>query len=129
LGTSNDEWGHGITELKFDNSLPVVVKPGPNEDYLVVESRPVSNFDPELWTSVDAKSVKAWTSLLGSTLRAVEFYADGFDDVAIVLYFEGDTLSFVLSDTDLVMARALEPFESSIEKVHPRLRERIDLPL
>lgn len=36
LGSMNDAFGHGITEFTFDD-LQLVIAPGPDEDYLVVE--------------------------------------------------------------------------------------------
>jgi len=125
LGRSNDEWGHGITALKFDR-LTLVVRPGPNEDYILVEEGPPRDLDAEYWTLVEAQQVPDWSGYLGGRLGSIDLYTDGRDDVAVVFHFEsGTSFSIVLCDTDLLMAEALEPFDGALERVTPQLRERI----
>jgi hypothetical protein len=125
LGTSNDEWGHGITELEFEK-LILTVRPGPNEDYILVEGGSPRDLDAEYWTLIEAQQVSNWAGYLGLQLESIDLYTDGREDVALVFHLEdGRSFSIVLCDTDLSMAQALEPFGSALESVTPQLRERL----
>lgn len=117
-------FGHGITELTFDD-VQLVVRPGPNEDYLVVESGPLdaSALDREFWTAFELTG-GAW----GPTGRLVDIdvYTDGHEDVALVFRFDGgDRFSVVLVDTDVVIARELEPLAGDPNQARPLLRTTI----
>jgi hypothetical protein len=61
LGCANDAFGHGITELTFEDAQ-IVIRPGPNEDYLVVDTGPLdpSGLEPEYWTEVDLVRDYGW---------------------------------------------------------------------
>lgn len=126
LGSSNDELGHGITELHFDNSV-LIIKPGPNEDYIIVEEGSVSDLglNPEYWTQVNLSEQSKWSALVGHRLECVECYNDGFEDVALIFKLDSEAhFSIVLIDTDLVIAKGLEPFDKHSDSV-PQLRHSI----
>ena len=127
LGRSNDAFGHGITELTFDD-LQLVIGPGPNEDYLVIESGPVDpgGLEREYWTAVDLTRDHEWR--LHGRLKCVDVFTDGIEDVAVLFVFDrGDRFSVVLCDTDVVIGRELEPFASDPNGVEPSFRTRIEL--
>lgn len=127
LGKSNDECGHGITELSF-GELKLVVRPGPNEDYIVVQEGTLSGqaIDREYWSPVDFSRRPEWKHRLGKTLDFVDCYSDGHEDVALVFHLEGgDHFSIVLCDTDLMIAEELEPFERDPGGTVPVFRERL----
>ena len=125
FGQSADEQGHGITELEFDFGV-LVLRPGLNEDYILIEEGPPSNLDGEYWTRVEIQQVPDWLDYLDLRIEAIDVYSDGREDVAIVFHLEdGKNFSIVLCDGDLMMAEALEPFDSAFERVVPRLRERL----
>ena len=127
LGASNDETGHGITILTLDER-EVVVRPGPNEDYIEVLPGPFDarQLDSEHWTEVDLTARPAWRSLVGRELEFVDCYSDGVEDVALVFNLAGEQhFSVALCDTDLVVAEELEPFQGDPEQTVPVFRERI----
>jgi len=125
LGGANDEFGHGITELTFDNEV-VIFRPGPNEDFIVVENGPVQavTFDERYFTRVDLECSRSWTTPSG-VVKSIDILSDGLEDVGVVFRFEtGDTLLIALTDTDLVIARDETVFERDPE-VDPVLRETL----
>ena len=126
LGRSNDAFGHGVTELDFEN-VRLVIRPGPNEDYLVIEESPfdANRLDREYWTSVDLMREYAWHS--EGRLQYVDIFTDGIEDVALVFRFDsGDRFSLVLRDTDAAVGRELELFEVGCNKIVPAFRTRIE---
>jgi len=125
LGSANDAFGHGITELTFEDAQ-IVIRPGPNEDYLVVDTGPLdpSELDPEYWTEVDLVRDYGWQ--LSGYLKHVDVFTDGIEDVALVFHFESDEqFSIVLCDTDVAIGRELETFGTDPNKVAPVFRARI----
>ena len=48
LGRFNSESGHGMAELVFDQ-LRLILKTGPNEDFIVVEQGPLDDLDSKLF--------------------------------------------------------------------------------
>jgi len=132
-----DPFGHGITQLVFENAQ-LVIAPGPNEDHIVIDRAPIDEdgagpsalgqdrLDPEYWRRVDLENIGKWSRFIDQALIYVDCFSDGRDDVALVFYFEaGDRFSIVLSNTDLVVAEGLEPFQDDLEDVVPRFRQRI----
>jgi hypothetical protein len=125
LGCANDAFGHGITELTFEN-MKLVIRPGPNEDYLIVEAQSFDpgSLDPEYWTPVDLVRDHGWQP--AGLLKHVNIFTDGIEDVALVFHFDsGDRFSLVLHDTDASLARELELFETGPDSVLPTLKTRI----
>jgi hypothetical protein len=131
LGNANDEWGHGLTELEFEHAT-VTIRPGPNEDYMLIESGPasLSGHEPSYWSRVELSRMEAWSSRhKGGRLRAVDCITDGYEDVALVFSFDtGDQFSVLLANTDLMIAEDLKPLAQDTEVVTPSLRERIEQP-
>src|SRR5262245_32333355 len=100
-GRTPDPFGHGITELTFEDAQ-FVVRPGPNEDYLVVDVGPLdpSGLSPEYWTEVDLVRDQGWRP--SGRLEHVDVFTDGIEDVALIFHFdEGERFSVVLCDTDV----------------------------
>jgi hypothetical protein len=125
LGRSNDPFGHGITEFDFDG-VELVVRPGPNEDYLVVESGPLDarGLDEEYWTEVDLTGDHKWQPR--GRLAHVEVFTDGTEDVALLFVLDsGDRFSVVLCDTDVAIGRGLEPFRNDPNHAEPRFRTQV----
>ena len=123
LASTKDAFGHGITELEFENTR-VVIRPGPNEDYLVVEQGPLdsTSLRPEYWTKVELFKDSGWQ------LKEVSVFTDGTEDVALVFAFRsGQQFSIVLCDTDVAIGRDLELFETDPNKIHPVFRTSIAL--
>jgi hypothetical protein len=122
LGRANDILGHGITELSFEEAV-LVIRPGPNEDYLVVENGPLEadRLDRDYWTEVDLVRQHAWT--IQGRLERVQVFTDGAEDVALVFEFDnGEQFSIVLCDTDVAIGRGLERFAGDPHNVRPVLR-------
>ncbi len=89
LGRANDAFGHGITELTFEDTQ-LVIRPGPNEDYLIVDMGP---FDPsglnhEYWTEVNL--IRGYSWRMSGYLKYVDVFTDGFEDIALVFQFDSD---------------------------------------
>ncbi len=125
LGRSNDERGHGFTELVF-GTYSIVVGPGPNEDYIVIEQGPLRALDPQYWTLVYTPNVEDWRRYLGAKLESIEVYTDGKEDVALLFTFEDrKAFSILLCDTDLIISEKLEEFENTPGETKPKLRIRI----
>lgn len=125
LGRSNDAFGHGITELAFNGTL-LVVRPGPNEDYLVIEDGPVdpSGLDRSYWSEVNLTSEFHWGPR--GQLGHVDVFAADSEDVALVFEFSsGEAFSIVLCDGDVAIGQHLEPFVSDPNQVRPEFRTRI----
>ena len=125
LANANDEFGHGITELRFDHQT-LTFKPGPNEDYIIIEIGAVdpNSMDQSYFTEVDLYERTAWAPPSGK-LQSVDLFSDGLQDVGILFRFEsGETLLIGLIDTDLVLDRDERAFEQDPEVV-PVLRETI----
>ena len=125
LGRANDAFGHGITELTFDG-VQLVVRPGPNEDYLVVESGPLDarRLDQEYWTEVNLARDDRWRPR--GRLAHVDVFTDGTEDVALLFEFDsGDRFSIVLCDSDVAIGRELEPFRNDPNRVEPHFRIRV----
>lgn len=126
LGDTNDAFGHGITEVSFED-VQLVVRPGPNEDYLVADVGPLdpSDLDPEYWTEVDLIRDHGWQP--SGQLKQVDVFSDGYEDVALVFHFDSaERFSIVLCDTDVALGRELELFGTDPNMVHPVFRDRID---
>jgi hypothetical protein len=127
LDRSNDAVGHGITELTFEETT-VSISPGRNEDYIVIkEGRiPSDSLDPLYWSLVDMLGEASWKAYKGERLECIDCYSDGIEDVALIFRFQsGISLSIALHETDLIIARGLEPFDESTEELDLFLRERI----
>lgn len=125
LGESNDEFGHGVTELGFAG-VNIVVRAGPNEDYLVFEEGPFDarGLDLQYWTGVDVFGTGMWRK--EGRLQNVDVYSDGADDVALVFLIDsGDQFSITLCDTDVALSEGLEPFASDPNQVKPVLRTTV----
>jgi hypothetical protein len=125
LRRSDDVFGHGVTEFDFEG-VKLVVRPGPNEDYLVVEQGEIDreNLDPEYWTKVDLSDEREW--MPAGRLKHVDVFSDGIEDVALVFSFDsGEQCSVVLCDTDVALGRGLERFSTDPNKIRPSLRTRI----
>jgi hypothetical protein len=125
LGRTNDAFGHGITELTFEDTQ-IVIRPGPNEDYLVVDTGPLdpSGLNREYWTEVDLVRDHIWQP--SGRLKHVDVFTDGIEDVALVFHFDSDErFSVVLCDTDVAIGRELELFGADPNKVLPVFRARI----
>jgi hypothetical protein len=125
FGHANDAFGHGITELTFEDAQ-LVIRPGPNEDYIVVDTGPLdpSGLNREDWTEVDLVGDYGWR--LSGHLKHVDVFTDGFEDVALVFQFDSDErFSVVLCDTDVALGRELELFGTDPNKVQPVFRARI----
>lgn len=125
LGHTNDAFGHGITELTFED-VQIVIRPGPNEDYLVVDAGPLepSDLNREYWTEVDLIRDQGWQP--SGQLKQVDVFTDGVEDVALVFHFDSDErFSIVLCDTDVALGRELELFGTDPNKVLPVFRDRI----
>lgn len=126
LGHANDVYGHGITELTFED-VQLVIRPGPNEDYLVVDVGPFdpSGLDREYWTEVDLVRDCGWRT--SGQLKYVDVFTDGVEDVALVFHFDtAEQFSLVLCDTDVALGRELELFGSDPNRVLPMFRSRVD---
>lgn len=124
-----DPLGHGITQFRFDQGF-LVVRSGANEDHLELTRAPIveAELPFEHWQRFDVENVGKWSRFIGQKLSWVDCFSDGFEDVALVFYFEaGDRLSLVLCNTDLLLAEGLEPFQDDLEGVMPRFRERVAL--
>ncbi|MCP3964271.1 MAG: hypothetical protein GY719_41105 [bacterium] len=114
-----------MTELAFDQLL-LIVRPGPNEDYIVIEQGAPKDLDPQYWTPVEAHQSSSLSRFLGARLDSIELFTDGQDDVGLLFHFEGgESFSIVLCDTDLLFAEGLEPFRFSLEEIALQLRECI----
>lgn len=125
LGQSNDKLGHGVTELAFDH-LILTVRPGTNEDYIVIERGQARGLNPRYWTLVEAEQIPQGARCVGARLQSVDLYTDGQEDVALQFHFdENRSFSLILCDTDLRMAEGLETLYGALERVEPRLRESI----
>jgi hypothetical protein len=114
LGLSNDEFGHGITQIDFEN-CSIVVRPGPNEDYLVIELGPVDSraLDPEYWTQVDLSSYVLGMAREGHLSR-LDVFSDGVEDVALVFGFDnGGQFSILLLETDVILRENVDAFKES----------------
>jgi len=125
LGRTNDAFGHGITELTFED-VRLVIRPGPNEDYLVIDAGTVDagGLNHDYWTEVDLINDQKW--LIRGRLMQVDVFTDGFEDVALVFNFDSnDRFSIVLCDTDVAIGRELELFARDPNKVQPILRTTI----
>src|SRR5262245_38029757 len=126
LGRANDAFGHGITELTFEDAQ-LVIRPGANEDYLVVDTGPLdpSGLNLEYWTEVDLVGDYGWQP--SGHLNHVNVFTDGFEDVALVFQFDsGERFSVVLCDTDVAIGRELEVFGTDLNKVQPGFRANIE---
>ncbi|WP_437646442.1 hypothetical protein [Sorangium sp. So ce362] len=125
LGRTNDAFGHGITELVFSGTL-LVVRPGSNEDYLVIEDGPVdpSDLDMSYWSEVSLTSEFHWGPR--GQLEHVDVFAADSEDVALVFEFSGgEAFSIVLCDGDVAIGRRLELFVSDPNHVRPEFQARI----
>lgn len=125
LERTNDAFGHGITELIFIDAQ-LVIRAGPNEDYLVVEEGPfdAQTLNREYWTQIDLIRDRGWHPL--GQLKYVDIFTDGLEDVALVFHFDSnEQFSVVLCDTDVALGRDLEFFETDPNGVRPVLRTRI----
>ncbi len=125
LGRANDAFGHGITELTFEDTQ-LVIRPGPNEDYLVVDEGAIdpTGLNPEYWTEVDLVKDYCWRP--SGQLNHVDVFTDGIEDVALIFHFDSnERFSVVLCDTDVALGRELELFGSDPNKVLPVFRARI----
>jgi hypothetical protein len=127
LDRVNDENGHGITELVTDLGT-LAIGAGPNDESIVIAPGPVDpdTLDPSLWTPVITDPEGRWNGLRGCTVRFVDVYSNGLEDVAFVFSLsDGKRFSVVLHETNLVLARDLEPFRREGRRDLPRFRERI----
>jgi hypothetical protein len=125
FGRTNDAFGHGITELTFEDAQ-LVIGPGPNEDYLVVDTGPLDpgGLNREYWTEVDLARDQRW--LPSGRLKHVDVFTDGVEDVALVFHLDSDErFSVVLCDTDVALGRELELFGTDPNKVQPIFRASI----
>lgn len=125
LGRASDAFGHGITELTFER-VSVVVRPGPDEDYLIVEEGPLdaSSLDREFWSEVDLVQERGWKR--SGILQGVEVFTDGVEDVALLFGFDsGERFSLVLCDGDAAVGHKLERFALDPNQVRPALRTRL----
>jgi hypothetical protein len=125
LGRANDAFGHGITELTFEDAQ-FVIRPGPNEDYLAVETGLLdpNGLNREYWTEVDLVGDYGWC--LSGKLKRVDVFTDGFEDVALVFQFDsGERFSVALRDTDVALGRELELFKTDPNKAQPSFRAKI----
>lgn len=123
----NDPFGQGITELSFGYSQ-LVVRPGPNEDYLVITGGPldIAGLSSEYWTEVDLVRDHGWQP--AGKLAHVDVFTDGTEDVALLFSFDSDErFSIVLCDTDVAIGRELELFAADPNRVSPAFRIRIGL--
>lgn len=128
-GEAIDPFGHGLTQFRFERGF-LSVRPGVNEDHLEISRAPIveTELAPEHWQRFDVENVGKWSRFIGQKLSWVDCFSDGFEDVALVFYFEtGDHLALVLCNTDLLLAEGLEPFQDDLEGTLPRFRERIAL--
>ncbi len=127
LNRVNDEHGHGITELHTDLGV-LVIGTGPNDGSIVIAPGPLAagSLDPSQWTPVITDPEGRWNSLRGSVLRFVDVYSNGLEDVAFVFHLEPrQRFSVVLHQTNLMLARELEPFRTGPRRRLPRFRQRI----
>jgi hypothetical protein len=125
LGEPHDAFGHGITELAFEDAK-VIVRGGPDEDYLVIETGPLdtTRIEPAYWTEVDLVRDHAWR--FSGTLTRVDVYTFELEDVALLFHFDsGEQFSIVLCDTDVAVGRGLERFADDPNRVRPALRTTI----
>jgi len=127
LDRLNDEYGHGITELLTD-AATLAVGVGPNEAGIVIAPGAVAKdaLDPQQWTTVITDRGDRWNSLRGRVIRFVDVYSNGIQDVAFVFRLDGrQRFSIVLDETNLLLARDLEPFRRGGRNRMPRFRDRI----
>lgn len=127
LGWSNDQTGHGITDLTFE-SMTLTVRPGANEDFIVVEEGPThyEHLDAIHWSKVDLSQMIGFLPFASRRLMYVDCYTDGIEDIALVFCFEGaDQFSIVLDDTDLLLTKTFNPSKETSCGVLPQLRARI----
>ena len=128
LGSVNDEWGHGMTEIHFETTV-LTIKPGPDEDYIVIEEGAVRDEDvnPEYDTLVNFSRREDWCSHIGRKVSCVDCFTDGYEDVALVFHLvPEEQFSIVLCDTSLWLAEGLQLFEHDRLGVVPRFRQRIE---
>lgn len=126
LGRANDEFGHGVTTLSLDDGACLTLRPGPMEDYIILQAGApdLEGLPPQYWTPVDLVENALWHPPPGSVSR-IELFTDGVDDVALRLHFQdGGPVVFALIDTDLVLTDSLAMFDSD-PAVSPTLRQTI----
>jgi hypothetical protein len=127
LGRVNDENGHGITELMTD-ATTLAFGVGPNDESIVVAPGPVApgDLDPTDWTPVITDPAGRWNRLRGRVVRFIDVFTNGLEDVAFVFNLDRkDCFSVALIETNLVLARRLEPFRHRGNRRLPRFRDRI----
>ena len=126
LGGANDEFGHGISQFEANGNC-LVIRPGPNEDFMLVEQGPFNaeQLDPEYWTEVSFANLPGWREPNGA-IAQIDLFTDGLEDVGLVFRFEGgESVVFALVDSDLVVGENLSMFDEDPNMVRPRLRETI----
>lgn len=110
LRNHGDPLGDGVTELDFGD-LTVCLKPGPNDDFIVVEEgqwTPDADSDQAAWTTLDPFSDPPVGECVGSALNRVFLYSDGVEDIAVKLDFQNNAhFVVVLQDSDLIIASDL----------------------
>lgn len=126
LGNANDEFGHGVTLLSLDDGSCLSLRPGPMEEYIVLQAGEpdLEGLPSQYWTPVDLVERNLWQPRPGPVSH-IEFFTDGVDDVAVRLHFQdGGAVVFALIDTDLVLTDSLAVFDSD-PAVSPTLRQTI----
>jgi len=127
LNISNDEFGHGISELHFENKTISII-PGDNEEYIIAKEGTceMEVSEGSLWNFVDASHLLNVENR--GTLQSIQIYDDGIVDIGLIFNFSNTSkFSIVLCDSDLMIGEGLEALKNDPEIPYVSLGRELHL--